>query len=68
VQAGVWYCPTNEFYGFDIHDGSRYLDYTRALEVFKEAGFPFYAEPLLIGTLKEALDFPHVFAPHLPKM
>jgi len=37
-----------------------------ALELFKAAGFPYIAEPLLIGTFKEAMDYPNEFLTHIP--
>ncbi|KAL6064768.1 RNA ligase [Balamuthia mandrillaris] len=61
VQKGVYYCPTVEFYAFDVHvtnpDGNRYLSVDFALEVFQTAQFPFYAEPLARGTFHELLKF-----------
>lgn len=65
VQAGVYYCPHNEFYAFDLHDGTKYLDYDVAVKIFAEAKF-FYAEPLFIGSLDDALKYPNTFQTTLP--
>jgi protein associated with RNAse G/E len=65
VQQGVYYCPHNEFFAFDLHDGSKYLDYDIAVKIFQEAKL-FYAESLFIGTLEEALKYPNTFTTTLP--
>jgi len=66
VQDGVFYCPQNEFYVFDIHDGIRYIDYLKLVEICKETKLLF-AEPLFIGEFKDALQYPCDFRTLLPE-
>jgi hypothetical protein len=67
VQRGIWYCPHNDFYAFDLHDGTGYLDVDLATAVLKECGF-FYALPLFRGTLADALKYPNTFVTTIPAL
>jgi Rnl2 family RNA ligase len=62
VQTGVWYSPRLEFCAFDIasvHEDEtcELFAYDRALALFRTAGL-FAAEPLLVGSLHAATQFP----------
>ncbi|MEZ4384525.1 MAG: RNA ligase family protein [Nannocystaceae bacterium] len=71
VQTGVYYAPGIEFCAFDLAVQRRgaatraYLDFDAALELLRARGF-FVAEPLLVGTLREALDYPLGFDSTIP--
>lgn len=67
VQRGIWYCPQNDFYAFDLHDGAGYLGYDEATAILKECGF-FYAVPLFRGPLAEALKYPNTFITTIPAL
>lgn len=67
VQRGIWYCPQNDFYAFDLHDGNGYLGYDEATAILKECGF-FYAVPLFRGPLAEALKYPNTFVTTIPAL
>jgi Rnl2 family RNA ligase len=60
IQTGVYYSPTIEFCAFDIavlHQAQKkYLDYSQAIDVFKEAGL-FYSAALISGTLNDVLNY-----------
>jgi Rnl2 family RNA ligase len=64
IQKGVSYCPTHEFYAFDLYvtveESGRYLSVDDA-SVFFEQGKFFYAKSLFRGTLKECLQYPNTF-------
>lgn len=71
VQRGLWYSPTNRFYGFDIrtmdYDGKFvWLPYVKCVSLFKEHSIP-YAEPLFIGTLDECLAYDNCFQTKIPE-
>lgn len=71
VQTGVYYAPGIEFCAFDLavqREGAtarEFLDFDAALELLRGRGF-FVAEPLLVGTLREALDYPLGFDSTIP--
>jgi hypothetical protein len=65
VQDGVYYCPHNDFFAFDIHNGYTYLDYDDFVEIMQKSGF-MYAEALRRGTLEEALRYPNTFQTTIP--
>lgn len=66
VQRGVYYCPHNDFYAFDILiDNDKYLDVETANAYFEEHGF-IYAKTLLKGSLKECLAYPNDFKTTIP--
>ncbi|RYZ86550.1 MAG: 2'-5' RNA ligase, partial [Proteobacteria bacterium] len=62
IQTGVYYCPDIRFCAFDIAietDGlssKYYLDYETAITYFEKFNI-FYAKPMLIGKLADALNF-----------
>jgi Rnl2 family RNA ligase len=71
VQKGIYYCPYQTFYGFDIalcyEDGSReWLNPDEVAEVYRENHI-FYARSLFRGTLEECLKFPNTFQTHIPE-
>ena len=56
VQKGVFYCPHNDFYAFDILVGNEYLDYDTCIRLFEETGFV-HAKPLFRGSFAETLEW-----------
>lgn len=66
IQKGVYYCPHNEFYGFDIVVDNIYLDETTKYEMFEQHGF-LYSKPLFRGTLEECLVYPNTFQTRVPE-
>jgi len=64
IQKGVHYCPTHEFYAFDLYvtseESGRYLTVDQANNYFEQGGF-FYAKTLFRGTLKECMLYPNTF-------
>jgi len=66
VQKGVYYCPLNDFYAFDIHNGKHFMDYNTILDIFEKAGFPVYAKPLFRGSFQDAMKFPNLFITKIP--
>lgn len=70
VQREVVYCPDLKFIAYDVAivQGQKpkvYLDYDLCMELFTTCGF-LYAEPLLIGSLQNMLDYPLGFESKLP--
>ena len=64
IQKGVSYCPTHEFYAFDLYatteETGRFLSVDEANNFFEKGGF-FYAKTLFRGTLDECLRYPNLF-------
>jgi Rnl2 family RNA ligase len=62
IQKGVHYCPTHEFYAFDLYvsttDTGYYLTVDEANAYYEHGGF-FYAKTLFRGTLEECLKYPN---------
>ncbi|WP_411972403.1 RNA ligase family protein [Sphingobacterium sp. Lzh-3] len=61
IQTGVYYSPDIHFYAFDIaiidkFGQKHYLDYQTSISYFEEFDL-FYAKPLFIGKMNEALNF-----------
>ena len=72
VQSEILYCPDLEFYAFDIAivtlDAIKiYLDYDLCITLFEKANL-FYAQPLLIGSFTEALNYSVDFQSTIPKL
>jgi len=68
IQKGIYYCPNNEFYGFDILvDGEDYLSVDKVNELFEKFNF-FYAQTLFQGSFKEALQYPNLFESKVPSL
>jgi len=66
VQKGVYYCPDNRFYGFDIIiNGNEYLSVKLAEYQFKTNNF-LYAKTLFTGTLKECMAHSDEFQTTIP--
>ncbi len=67
VQRGIYYCPQNEFYAFDILiDNERYLDVEKTNSLFEKYKF-IYAKTLFKGSLSECLNYSNAFKSTLPK-
>ena len=64
IQKGVFYCPTHEFYAFDLYvtteESGYYLTVDEANSFFEQGEF-FYAKTLFRGTLNECLQYPNDF-------
>jgi len=62
IQTGVYYSPTIEFCAFDLafqlndSESKVYLSYETAISYFKKFEI-FYAKPLFIGKMNEAMNF-----------
>ena len=67
VQKGVFYCPENKFYAFDIFLNEEYLGIPKFHEVCEAAGV-FYAKPLFSGNLKDAIAHSNEFQTTLPEI
>lgn len=70
IQKGIYYCPSHEFYGFDIYitenSIGKYLDVEEVDELFEAEGF-LYAKTLFKGNLEECLNYPNLFQTHIPE-
>lgn len=67
VQRGIYYCPINDFFAFDILlDNNQYLDVENVSELFEKHGFV-YAKTLFKGSLKDCLLFSNDFKTTIPK-
>jgi len=67
VQKGIFYCPDNRFYAFDIMiNGETYLDVDEAVALFEQEGL-FHAKTLFRGSLKDCLAYPNEFDSLIPK-
>ena len=64
IQKGVSYCPTHEFYAFDLYvtneETGHFLSVDEANGFFEKGGF-FHAKTLFRGTLNECLKYPNLF-------
>ena len=63
IQTELLYRPDLEFYAFDVcgvfENGEKtYLQYADCAHLFESYGFEFWAKPLFIGGLHQALQFP----------
>ncbi len=66
VQRGIYYCPSNGFYAFDIMlDNERYLDTATANILFEKHKF-LYAKTVFKGSLSECLAYPNAFKTTIP--
>ena len=66
VQNGIWYCPYNDFYAFDILiNNKHFLDVYEINEIFEKVGF-FYAKTLFSGNFKNAINFSNKFNSQIP--
>ena len=70
IQTGIYYTPNIEFCAFDIaieSDKSRhYLDYKTTVQLSENCNL-FYAKPLFIGKLDDALNYNIDFDSTIPK-
>jgi len=66
VQKGVYYCPSNEFYAFDlVINGEGNVPWDFFAKLMEEIDF-LYAKMLFSGTLDQVLDYPNEFQTTLP--
>ena len=65
VQSGVYYRKDQDFYAFDISVDGKYLPVSEVNELLEQFKF-FYAKPLLVGTLTEAVEYPNKFDSTIP--
>ena len=66
VQRGIYYCPSHEFYAFDIMiDNDKYLDTETANSLFDKHKFV-YAKTLFKGSLSNCLAYPNAFKTTIP--
>ncbi len=66
VQRGIYYCPSNDFYAFDVLlDNEKYLDVETASQLFDKFGFMF-AKTLFKGSLTDCLAFSNEFKTTIP--
>lgn len=67
VQRGIYYAPSNDFYGFDILvDGKNFLDTETANSLFVKNGF-IHARTLFTGSLSACLAQSNTFKTTIPK-
>jgi Rnl2 family RNA ligase len=65
VQKGVYYCPDNDFYAFDMKVNGRYVSQPLFEEVMRTLGFN-YAKSLKVGSFDECLAYPNQFQTTIP--
>lgn len=71
VQTGVWYTPEVALSVFDValviagKKHPEFLDFDRTLALARASGL-LASEPLLVGSYRDALDFPERFSSTLP--
>lgn len=66
VQRGIYYCPTNDFFAFDILlDNGQYLDVETTSQLFEKFNFV-YAKTLFKGTFQDCLAFSNEFKTTIP--
>ncbi len=66
VQSKVYYCPHNDYYGFDIKVDDIYLPVDEVNRLYETCGIP-YARTLCEGTLDTCLKYPNEYITTLPK-
>lgn len=68
IQKGVFYTPSNDFFGFDILvNHNKYINVEEAGKLFEKHGF-IYARTLFKGSLKECLAYPNEFQTTIPAL
>ncbi len=67
VQSKVYYCPHNEFHGYDIKVDDSYLSVDEVNRLYEMGGIP-YAHTLWEGTLDTCLKYSNEFITTLPHM
>ncbi len=68
VQGGLFYCPDNEFYAFDISiNGDYFLDVSQINSLFEKWNF-IYAKTLFQGSFKKALSHSNEFESTIPEI
>lgn len=66
VQKGVYYCPEQRLYLFDIRHGGTYVDPEVSEKIFSEHNI-LYAKTLFRGTLQECLEYPNEYQSTIPE-
>lgn len=67
VQHGIYYCPSNDFYAFDILlNHEKYLNNLTASQLFEKFEF-IYAKTLYTGVLKDCMNYKNEFKTTIPK-
>ena len=67
VQKGVFYCPHNDFYAFDLKVNRQYINYDLFCEIMEQCGF-LYAKPMYRGAYNECLAYPNEFTTTIPAL
>ena len=67
VQSKIYYCPHNEFRGFDIKVDGFYLPVDEVNRLYEICSIP-YARTLVEGTLDSCLQYPNRFTTTLPSI
>ena len=67
VQSKIYYCPHNEFHGFDIKVDDVYLPVDEVNRLYETCGIP-YARTLCEGSLDTCLKYSNQFITTLPSM
>lgn len=67
VQRGIYYCPSNDFYAFDILiNGESYLYTETVNQLFEKHNFH-YAKTLFKGNLSDCLAYSNAFKTTIPQ-
>ncbi len=68
IQKGVYYCPDNEFYAFDILLNNHiYLDVDTCINLFEQHNF-IYSKDLFRGNLDDCLNYSNSFQSTIPPL
>eukprot|EP00164_Ancoracysta_twista_P002640 GFYU01003514.1.p1 GENE.GFYU01003514.1~~GFYU01003514.1.p1 ORF type:complete len:361 (-),score=78.30 GFYU01003514.1:23-1060(-) len=67
VQEGIYYCPTIEFYVFDVAVEEVYLSYEEMHNMCQHIGL-LHAQPLKIGTLSDVMEYSLEFDSTVPPL
>ena len=65
VQKGVFYCPDNDFYAFDLMVNGEYIAYNLFREIMLKCGFN-YSKALHIGDFKSCLNYKNEYQTTIP--
>ena len=65
VQKGVFYCPHNDFYAYDLKINGQFVNYDIFSELMVNCGF-LYAEALYRGDYDSCLAYPNDFQTTIP--
>ena len=56
VQSGIYYCPHNDFFAFDIRTNNGYMDYDSCAEICKKVGLN-SVKALFRGEFKDVMNW-----------